>query len=67
MTDDGTLEAEGESAFSLVERILAAFIKSVDEEEGYGDVAKRLTQILLDERELSEAALERALFEVEQS
>lgn len=67
MTDTEKLESDDDSTRSVVDRVLIAFTKAVGEEDGYGDIAIRLKATVLDERDLSEAALERALFEVEQS
>lgn len=66
MTDTETLQ-EDEKTLSVVDRVLTAFITAVAAEDGYGEIASRLKATLLNKRDLSEAALERALFEVEQS
>jgi hypothetical protein len=66
MTDKEAAEGNTESAMSLVGRVLTSFIATVAQEEGYDATAARLKTALLDKRDLSEACLQRALFEVEQ-
>lgn len=66
MTETDTPE-EDDKTLSVVDRVLTTFTKAVATEDGFGDIAVRLKATLLDKRDLSEAALERALFEVEQS
>lgn len=56
-----------DSDLSVVDRVLTEFTEAVAGEDGYADVAKRLRIALLEKRDVSEAALERALFDVEQS
>lgn len=66
MTDNETLQ-EDEKTLSVVDRVLTAFVTAVAAEDGYDEIASRLKATLLNKRDLSEAALERSLFEVEQS
>lgn len=66
MADQAAGQSKDENALSVVDRVLAAFVKAIGEEDGYGDVAERLRATLLDKRDMNEAALARALFEVEE-
>ena len=55
------------SDMSVVDRVFTSFLDAVAGTDGYADVAERLRITLLDNRDLSEAALERALFAVQPS
>jgi hypothetical protein len=66
MTDTAVSIADDKDTLSVVDRVLAEFTKALAEEEGFGDIANRLKETLLDKRDMSEAALGRAIFEVEQ-
>jgi hypothetical protein len=56
-----------EGGLSVVDRVLTAFVTAVGAEVGYANIANHLQETLLVKRDRSEAALERALFEVEQA
>ncbi len=56
----------GDASLSVVDRVLLAFTSEVTEREGLGDVGTRLADTLLVKKDFSEAALQRALFEVDQ-
>jgi hypothetical protein len=58
--------ADAEDTLSVVDRVLVKFTKALAEEEGFGDIANRLKETLLDKRDMSETSLGRAIFEVEQ-
>ncbi|MBS3025645.1 hypothetical protein [Acidiphilium multivorum] len=66
MVDTEGSVADAEDALSVVDRVLVEFTKVLAEEEGFGDIANRLKETLLDKRDMSETALGRAIFEVEQ-
>jgi len=51
---------------SVVDRVLTEFINAVAAEDGYLEISARLKDGILEKRDFSEAALERALFGVEQ-
>ncbi|WP_186442350.1 hypothetical protein [Methylorubrum populi] len=51
---------------SLVDRIFTAFINALAVTEGCSGISERLRVTLLDDRDMSEAALDRALFDVHQ-
>lgn len=51
---------------SVVDRVLTEFINAVAAEDGYSEISARLKDAILEKRDFNEAALERALFGVEQ-
>lgn len=63
-TIDSKVEAEAE--LSVIDRVLSAFTEAVAATEGLDDVSKRLADTLITKKDLSEAALHRALFEADQ-
>ena len=63
-TIDSKVEAEAE--LSVIDRVLSAFTEAVAAAEGLDDVSKRLADTLITNKDLSEAALHRALFEADQ-
>lgn len=66
MTDITVSIADDKDTLSVVDRVLVEFTEALAEEEGFGDIAIRLKKTLLDERDMSEVSLGRAIFEVEQ-
>lgn len=66
MVDTKVSVADAEDTLSVLDRVLVEFMKALAEEEGFGDIANRLKETLLDKRDMSETALGRAIFEVEQ-
>lgn len=67
MTDPIEPKAEAEVELSVIDRVLSAFSEAVAATEGFEDVAKRLAETLIAKKDLSEAALHRALFEADQA
>lgn len=51
---------------SLVDRIFASFIDALAGKADCADIAERLRDTLIVDRDLSEAALDRALFDTQQ-
>lgn len=51
---------------SVVDRVLTEFINAVAAEDGYSEISVRLKGAILEKRDFSEVAIERALFGVEQ-
>lgn len=51
---------------SVVDRVLTEFINAVAAEDGYSEISARLKGAILEKRDFSEVAIERALFGVEQ-
>jgi hypothetical protein len=66
MTDTTVSIADDKDSLSVVDRVLVEFTRALAEEEGFGDIAIRLKEALLDKRDMSEVTLGRAIFEVEQ-
>ncbi|MGO8089719.1 hypothetical protein AB9E29_21595 [Rhizobium leguminosarum] len=66
MTEQEKADATERNNLSVVDRVLVEFIDAVAAEDGYSEISVRLKHTMLDERDFSEAALERALFGVEQ-
>jgi hypothetical protein len=66
MTDKIDPKAEAEADLSVTDRVLSAFIEAVAATDGLGDVSKRLADTLIAKKDLTEAALHRALFEADQ-
>lgn len=60
-------DAGSVSELSVVDRIFTSFVDAVASTDGISDIAERLRITLLDNRDLSEAALEHALFDVQPS
>lgn len=67
MADQPEIYELDKSGLSVVDRVLILFTKTVGEVDEYADIAQRLRETLIDKRDMTEAALERALFQVEQS
>lgn len=65
MADTEVSVAYVDDTISVVERVFVEFTKALAEEEGFDDIASRLKETLLDKRDMGEAALGRAIFEVE--
>lgn len=55
------------SDLSVLDRIFTSFVEAVASTDGCADIAERLRVTILDNRDLSEVALERALFDVQPS
>lgn len=53
---------KNQTDLSVVDRVLTEFVEAVEAEDGYKEIADRLHQALLAKKDLSEASLERALF-----
>jgi len=66
MTNTAVSIADAEDSLSVVDRVLLEFTKALAKQEGFGDIAVRLKETLLDKRDMSETSLGRAIFEVEQ-
>ncbi|QGJ72873.1 hypothetical protein [Sinorhizobium meliloti] len=64
MTDQDKTDTSND--LSVVDRVLTEFINAVAAEDGYSEISARLKDAILEKREFNEAALERALFGVEQ-
>jgi len=67
MTDPIEPKAEADTELSVIDRVLSAFTEAVAATEGLEDVSKRLDETLITKKDLSEAALYRALFEADQA
>jgi hypothetical protein len=67
MTDPIEPKAETEAELSVIDRVLSAFTKAVAATESLEDVSKRLAETLITKKDLSEAALHRAIFEADQA
>lgn len=67
MTDPSEPKAEADTELSVIDRVLSAFTGAVAATEGLEDVSKRLAETLITKKDLSEAALHRALFEADQA
>ncbi|MDO9338639.1 MAG: hypothetical protein Q7T61_19780 [Caulobacter sp.] len=67
MTDPIELVAEAQAELSVIDRVFSAFTEAVGATEGLEDVSKRLAETLIAKKDLSEAALHRALFETDQA
>lgn len=52
-------------ALSVVDRVLTEFVDAVAAEEGYADVAERLREAILEKHDMSETALQGAMFGVD--
>jgi hypothetical protein len=66
MTDKIDSKIEAEAELSVIDRVLSAFTEAVAATDGLDDVSKRLADTLITKKDLSEAALHRALFEADQ-
>lgn len=66
MTEQHKIDTTESSDLSVVDRVLTEFINAVAAEDGYSEISARLKDAILEKRDFSEAALERALFGVEQ-
>lgn len=67
MTDSIEPKAEAEAELSVIDRVLSAFTRAVAATEGLEDVSRRLTETLITKKDLSEAALHRAIFEADEA
>jgi hypothetical protein len=65
--EDANQPAEPGSELSVVDRVITAFTKAVAEQDGLAEVASRLSETLIVKKDLSEAAILRALFEGNQA
>lgn len=66
MTEQDKTDTTESSDLSVVDRVLTEFIKAVAAEDGFSEISARLKDTILEKRDFNEAALERALFGVEQ-
>lgn len=66
MTDTIDSKVKSKAELSVIDRVLAAFTEAVAATDGHDDVSKRLADTLITKKDLSEAALHRALFEADQ-
>ncbi|MGZ2457768.1 hypothetical protein [Rhizobium anhuiense] len=66
MAEQEKADATERNNLSVVDRVLIEFIDAVAAEDGFSEISARLKHAILDARDFSEAALERALFGVEQ-
>ncbi|WP_433932970.1 hypothetical protein [Brevundimonas diminuta] len=60
-------KGEAEAELSVIDRVLSAFTDAVAATEGLEDVSERLAETLISKKDLSEAALHRALFDADQA
>lgn len=67
MSETSDAEAAADLDLPVVERVFKAFVDAVANEADCMEIADRLKTTILDKHDFSEAALERALFGVEQS
>jgi len=67
MTDPIEPKADAKAELSVGDRVFSAFTEAVAAAEGLEDVSKRLAETLIVKKDLSEAALHRALFEADQA
>ena len=67
MTETNGDSGEHSPELSVVDRVLTAFTTAVAEQDGLADVARRLAESLIDKKDLSEVAIQRALFEVDET
>jgi hypothetical protein len=67
MTNPIEPKAEAEAELSVMDRVFSAFTEAVAATEGLENVSKRLAETLIAKKDLSEAALHRALFDADQA
>lgn len=65
MTVNIDSKVEADADLSVINRVLSAFTEALAA-DGLDDVSKRLAETLIAKKDLSEAALHRALFEADQ-